>query len=78
MKSLTLNAKMQSATHQLSLFDSTNDESDTLENSIASEQNTVIRKNSGVIIDMQLRRSEVRDREFIRRTKDEVRRYDFA
>ena len=40
--------------------------------------NSTKRKPSAVVIDLQLRRTQARDREFIRSVKAEVRGYDFA
>lgn len=68
----------ETSANQLNLFDS-NDAA--LQEKISADvciTNLAKRKSSAVVFDMQLRRSQARDKEFIRRTKAEVKSYDFA
>lgn len=68
----------ETSASQLNLFDSSDA---ALQDKVGTDvctTNPIKRKSSAVVFDIQLRRMQARDKEFIRRTKAEVKNYDFA
>lgn len=63
---------------QMNLFDSTDVHVPEKLSVAVKISGTSKRKSSAVVVDMQLRRTQAQDKEFIRRTKAEVKSYDFA
>ena len=68
----------ETSANQLNLFDSSDADLQEKVSADVCTTNLAKRKSSAVVFDMQLRRSQARDKEFIRRTKAEVKSYDFA
>ena len=68
----------ETSASQLNLFDLTDAGMNQKVSEDVCTTNPIRRKSSAVVFDMQLRRTQARDKEFIRRTKAEVKNYDFA